>query len=481
MSIIIGLDIGTSAVKAALIDAQQVVVAEAAQHIKTTYPGEGLVEQNPYDWIVSAKAALADLKQQNAKLFAQCTAIGLSGQMHGAVLLDANDKPLRPAILWNDSRAAYQASKLQREQPALADQAGVICMASFVAPKFLWLQQHEHQTVQNLRHLLLPKDFIRLWLTGERATDMVDAAGAWLLDERERSWSREILAAVNMDERVLPRLLEGNAISGSLRRQVADELGLPSDIPVVAGCGDAAAGGIGLGAIAENEAFVSLGTSCQLFITRTRYEPQIDAAVHTYAHGLPGRWFQMAALLNGASVLSWWSGITGKEPSELLTEVEAIQNQHSNVFFLPYLSGERTPHNNPNLRGSFHNLGASTSRADLTKAVIEGVAFSLADARQAVRLHRSQTESLGLVGGGAQSNLWAQMIADVVGLPIIRYAGSRSGPAFGAARLARMAVEDRSITQICFKPAVDHIFEPDSDAADAYREQLGKWRSYYET
>lgn len=478
MSTIIGLDIGTSSIKAVLVDSQQNIVAEASHHVKTNYPKEGCAEQNPFDWIESTTLALAELKLKAADKFKAVVAIGLSGQMHGAVLLGADDKPLRPAILWNDSRAAKEASETQKQYPKLAEQAGVKCMANFVAPKLLWLEQNEPHHHQNLRHLLLPKDFVRRWLTGEYVTDMVDAAGAWLLDQRTRCWSNDILNACGIQERVLPRLLEGPEISGLLRQTIADELGLPSGIPVVAGCGDAAAGGIGLGSIDENEAFISLGTSSQLFITRTKYEPQIESAVHTYAHGLPGRWFQMAAMLNGASVLSWWSNITGKEPSVLLKEVEDVGQENSSVFFLPYLSGERTPHNNPNLRGSFHGISANTSRAELTKAIIEGVAFSLADARDAVRLHRSQTHSLGLVGGGAQSDLWAQILAHVVGLPLVRYKGSRSGPSFGAARLARMAIEGRDASAICFKPEIEKVFEPSVEMSAQYRERLSYWRSF---
>jgi xylulokinase len=480
MSTVIGLDIGTSAVKAVLVDSQQRIIAEAAQHVKINYPKEGCAEQNPDDWIESAISALAELRSKSPDEFSRSSAIGLSGQMHGAVLLGADCKPLRSAILWNDSRASKEAAQMQAQHPHLAQQAGVQCMASFVAPKLRWLEQHEPHHVKSLRHLLLPKDFIRFWLTGELATDMVDAAGAWLLDQHARCWSKDILNAFSIEERVLPRLLEGNEISGALQSAVAQEIGLPSGIPVVAGCGDAAAGGIGLGYIEENEAFISLGTSSQLFITRTRYEPQIESAVHTYAHGLPGKWFQMAAMLNGASVLSWWANVVGKEPSVLLKEVEDVGHERSSVFFLPYLSGERTPHNNPNLRGSFHGIAANTSRPELTKAIIEGIAFTLADARDAVRLHRSQTHSLGLVGGGAQSDLWAQIISDVVGLPIVRYQGSRSGPAFGATRLARMAIEGRELSRICIKPEIDRVFEPDPESCDRYREKLSHWRSFCE-
>jgi xylulokinase len=480
MKTTIGLDVGTSAIKAILLDEDHRVLAESSCEIAINHPSDGYSEQSPDIWVSGVRRALSDLKHKAAEHYARCQAIGLSGQMHGAVLLGLDDNPLRPAILWNDNRAAQQAAQIQQSHPQLAWSAGVLCMSSFVAPKLQWIRQVEPETIKLLRHLVMPKDYVRLWLTGQHATDMVDAAGAWLLNQQERKWNSDILGALDIDERILPELYEGSEISGTIRQEIAQELGLNVGLPVIAGCGDAAAGSIGLGAINENDAFISLGTSCQFFVTRAKFEPQIDAAVHTYAHGLPGLWFQMAAMLNGASTLSWWSNITGTDTAALVKEVVGTAQNSSRILFQPYLSGERTPHNNPDLRGAFHGLSSQTDRAEMTRSILQGVAFTLVDGCEAVRFNGKNTEHIGLIGGGAQSNYWAQLIADVLGVPIARYKGSRSGAALGVARLARFAVLGGDLKSAFPKPEIDTVFEPDMANTGMYKEQLFRWRSLLE-
>lgn len=382
---LLGLDIGTSAVKAVLVGEDENVVAEASAPLATTQPKSGWSEQNPDDWLTATEIVLASLKGSAPVAFGDIRALGLSGQMHAALLLDGTDRPIRPAILWNDGRATAECAALEAEVPNLPMIAGVIAMPGFTAPKLRWLRDHEPEAFWRTRRILLAKDYVRLKLTGEAATDMSDAAGTLLLDEARRDWSDAIIAACGLARTAMPRLLEGSAPSGMLRREILSGWGIEHDVVVAAGAADAAAGAIGIGAISEGDNFISLGTSAQLFVTRDRYEPKPATLIHAFAHALPSRWFEMAAMLNGAIVLDWTTRLFGEpDIGALIARVEARFRGPSPVIFLPYLSGERTPHNDAEARGVFFGIDALTSREDLIQAVLEGVAFSFMDARLAL-------------------------------------------------------------------------------------------------
>ena len=316
MSTFLGIDVGTSAVKAVLVDGAQAVLAEAEVTLSVQRPQPLRSEQDAESWWEAVQAAVAALRQAAPADFAGVAAIGLSGQMHAAVLLDAQDRPLRPAILWNDGRALQEAEELAADA-ALARTLGVVAMPGFTGPKWLWLRRHEPEIVRVTRTVLLPKDFIRLKLTGERATDMSDAAGTWWLDEAARDWSDAALAATGAERALMPRLVEGSAASGRLRGAIAARWGLEAGIPVAGGAGDVAAGAVGLGAIEEGGAFVSLGTSGQLFATTADYRAAPETLVHAFCHALPGRWFQMAAMLNGASCLAFASRFSRRRNPDL--------------------------------------------------------------------------------------------------------------------------------------------------------------------
>lgn len=477
--IFLGIDLGTSALKAVLVDEAEAILADASVPLRTATPRPGWSEQNPEDWWRALEAAIGRLRDARPDALSRVRAIGLSGQMHGAVALDAAGEPMRPAILWNDGRATAECDMLTAAVPDIERVAGVVPMPGFTAPKLLWLKGHEPEHFARIAKVVSPKDFLRLRLTGEIATDMSDAAGTLWLDQARREWSDAILAASGLTRNQMPRLVEGSAASGSVRPEIAKGLGLASPVIVAGGAGDAAAAAIGIGAVEDGDAFVSLGTSAQFFVTDDRYRPQPKTLLHAFAHALPKRWFRMAAMLNGASCLDLLTRLTGDDVASLLSRAEAQYRGPSRLLFLPYLSGERTPHNDPLARGVFVGLDHDCGPAELTLAVLEGVAFSLLEARELLELSGVRLASVAAVGGGARSRLWMQMLSNVLGLPIVRYRGSEIGPAFGAARLARIAVTSEPALSVCAKPPVLDVLAPDPALTAAYAERFEKHRALY--
>ena len=481
MTVTLGLDLGTSALKGLIIGEHQAVLAEAEAPLSLSRPQPGWGEQQPEDWWQATLTVAAALKAHNPAAWADVAAIGLSGQMHGAVLLDRRGSAVRPAILWTDARAAAEAEELNRMLPQIGAIAGVPAMASFVAPKLLWLARHEPETFAAFATLLLPKDYLRFKLTGNYATDMCDAAGSLLLDERSRTWSPAILESLRLDPGKLPRLYEGSEITGQLTASAAELLGLKCGLPVAAGAGDAAAGAIGLGAVNDGDAIISLGTSSQYFITTASYRPAPADLIHAFAHGLSDRWFQMAALLNGASVLTWVAGVLGRNDiGELLREAEAAFAGPSNLLFLPYLMGERTPHNDPQARGMLYGLSPATSATEIVQAVLEGVALSLADAQACLRHAGSDPAAISVTGGGSRSAFWMRLLAAILDKPLQIRDGAEKGPAFGAARLARMALTGETAAQVCTPAPLRFTIAPDPTLAAAYAGRLTRFRAAYQ-
>lgn len=476
----LGIDIGTSAVKAVLVDEEGAVLAEAAAPVPVRQPKPGWSEQDPDDWWRATEAAVAAVRRAAEGAFSGIGAIGLSGQMHGAVVLDAADRPIRPAILWNDGRASAECAALEAAVPDLAQIAGVVAMPGFTAPKLLWLRAHEPDSFARIARVLLAKDHVRLKLAGSFATDMTDAAGTLLLDEAARAWSEPVAAACGLLPANLPQACEGPEPTGTVRPAVAAAWGLTGPVVVAAGGGDAAAGAVGIGAIDDGDAFISLGTSAQFFVTRDRYEPKPETLVHAFAHALPGRWFEMAAMLNGASVLDFAARLFGAgDIGALLDRLETRFAGPSPVLFLPYLSGERTPYNDPDVRAAFAGLDTGTSVEDLLQAVLDGVVFSLMDAQRALGSAGLNVTSLAAVGGGARSRFWLRLIASGLGLPIRVHAGADKGPAFGAARLGRMAATGESAAAVCVKPATVAVVEPDKALGEGYAARFPRYRALY--
>lgn len=469
----LGIDVGTSAVKAVLMTPDGTITDDATVPLTCQSPHPGWSEQDPYAWwqaVIDACAALPDL--------AAVAGVGLSGQMHGAVCLDADHTPIRPAILWNDGRAQAQCAAILAQMPDIGQRAGVNPMPGFTAPKLAWLAEHEPQTYRRIRHVLLPKDYIRLKLTGTLATDMTDAAGTLWLDQAQRAWSGALCAVSRTDEAWLPICAEGTAVAGTISASGAGALGLRAGVPVAAGGGDAAAGAVGIGAVETGAAFLSLGTSGQLFVVTDAYRPAPEVALHAYAHCVPERWFQMAAMLNGASPLQWWAGTVGQPIPALLTEAKAYGTARVPLF-LPYLTGERTPHNDPHIRGTFYGLDNSTSQAAMTQAVLDAIAYSFCDARDALTAAGTVLEAPAVIGGGARGDHLLQTIADALGVGLRRYGDAQTGPAFGAARLAMVASGAGTLADITPPTQIDRHFIPNSTETTRHAERLTRYRDLY--
>lgn len=479
MAHFLGIDVGTSAVKAIVVDERQAALAEVDVPLTISRPHELWSEQDPEAWWQAVQSAVDRLSAMLPSALADIRGIGLSGQMHGAVLLDEGLRPLRPAILWNDGRSHREAEELGAKHPGLARAMGVIPMPGFTAPKLLWLARHEPDTFRAVKKVLLPKDYIRLKLTGECRSDMSDAAGTWWLDQAARDWSDEALAATGLLPSQMPDLVEGSQASGILRREVADRWGMRSDVVVAGGAGDAAAGAVGLGAIEDGAAFLSLGTSGQLFVTTREFSPAPETLIHSFCHAVPERWFQMAAMLNAASCLAWAASCLHADIGEVLHESEAAYRRPASVLFLPYLAGERTPHNDPYARGVFFGLSPETRRSDLVQAVLEGVAFSFADAKTCLEQAGTPLTQAGLIGGGSRSPYWTRILANVLNVPLSRYAGSDKGPAFGAARLARLAATGEAPSAVCTRPAVVETVEPERQLVEMYAPRIEAFRRLY--
>ena len=475
----LGLDLGTSAVKAVLVDDAQRVIAQAEAALSVQRPRPLWSEQHPDDWWRATESAVAALRRAQPAALGAVRGIGLSGQMHGATLLDAADRVLRPAILWNDGRAGAECAELEVRAPRLRTIAGNAAMAGFTAPKLLWVAAHEPEIFRATARVLLPKDWLRLRLTGEHVAEMSDAAGTLWLDVGRRRWSAELLAACGLDERAMPRLVEGSQPSGRLRREVAEAWGLPAGAIVAGGGGDNAAGAVGVGVVRPGDAFLSLGTSGVYFVAGDRFAPAPERGVHAFCHCLPAAWHQMAVILSAASCLSWVTAVSGADDeAALLAEVEAA-DRDPRVLFLPYLSGERTPHNDPNATGAFVGLTHATSRADLGRAVLEGVAFALADGQDALLASGTAIERVSVIGGGARSRFWGRLLATALGRPLHYHAGGELGPAFGAARLARLAVDEEAVDAVCTTPPLAAIVEPEEKWRQSVRQRRQRFRELY--
>ncbi len=401
--------------------------------------------------------------------------IGLAGQMHGAVLLDARGAVLRPAILWNDVRAVAECAELEAAFPGLREVTGNLAMPGFTAPKLLWVRRHEPEAFARLRTVLLPKAWLRYRMSGEMIEEMSDASGTLWLDVGARDWSDAALAATGLTRAAMPRLVEGNAPAGTLHPGLAARWGMARPPILAAGAGDNAAGAVGLSAIRPGDAFVSLGTSGVLFAVTDRFRPYPQAAVHAFCHALPGTWHQMGVTLSAAASLAWWAGVTGRDESELLAEMDA--RHPSPVVFLPYLGGERTPHNDGAIRGAFAGLSHQTDRAALTLAVLEGVAFSLRDCFDALAASGTRIDSAYVIGGGSRSRAWIAIVAAALGIPLHRLAAGEHGAAFGAARLARMAARAEAPEAVCTPPARAETITPDPALTETCTRRLARYRA----
>ena len=472
----LGIDLGTSGLKALLVDGAEKVVDSITLPLKVQRPRPGWSEQHPQSWWRACEMALDAMRARSPEALAAVGAIGLSGQMHGAVLLDRHDVVLRPCILWNDLRSSAECHALEEAVPDLQAVTGNLAMPGFTAPKLLWVRRHEPDIFAATARVLLPKAWLRLCLTGEAIDDMSDASGTLWLDVRRRVWSSEMLAATGLTAAAMPTLVEGSAPAGRLRRDLAARWGMATAPVVAGGAGDNAGGAISLGAVRAGDAFVSLGTSGVLWATTEEFRPYPAQTVHSFCHTLPGLWHQMGVTLSAAASLAWWAHVTGRGEEELLAEIDLSSGRPSEALFLPYLSGERTPHNSTSLRGAFAQLSHATDRAAMTQALLEGVAFSLRDCLDALTASGTIIEEADVIGGGSRSAAWTQILATVLDRPLHRLADGEHGAAFGAARLARLALTGEDPAAVCTRRPRLETFLPDVSLRDAYSARLQAFR-----
>lgn len=475
----IGIDIGTSGVKVVLLSEQQQVIDVYTEKLNVSRPHPLWSEQDPTDWWNAVDRAMLAMKMRHD--LSSVKALGITGQMHGATLIDKHQNVLRPAILWNDGRSAKQCRELETIVSNSRQITGNLMMPGFTAPKLKWVQENEPDIFKQIDKVLLPKDYLRLLITGEFATGMSDAAGTLWLDVAKRDWSTELLAACGLNCTNMPRLFEGNQITGHVLSDIAVRWGI-SAVPVVAGAGDNAAGAIGVGLYRSGQAMLSLGTSGVYFAVSDGFLSNTENAVHSFCHALPNTWHLMSVTLSAASCLDWVCQLTGiQSVLQLLLDVESTPPPETPVWFLPYLSGERTPYNNPDAKGVFWGLTHQHNRTDLARAVLEGVSFALADGMDVLHDTGLKPDQVIIIGGGARSPYWRQMLADISGQTLEYRTGGEVGPALGAAKLAQIALSPNiSLADLCPELPLEHTHYPNRDKHIAYAEQRKTFKALYQ-
>lgn len=475
----IGIDLGTSGVKVILLGEQGEVLASKTESLSVSRPHPLWSEQDPEHWWQATDKAMKALSEQHS--LSQVKALGIAGQMHGATLLDSQQQVLRPAILWNDGRSGAECALLEAAVNDSRQITGNLMMPGFTAPKLLWVQRHEPEVFAKIDKVLLPKDYLRLRITGEFASDMSDAAGTMWLDVAKRDWSDVLLNACHLRREQMPALFEGSEITGTLKAEVAEAWNMPA-VPVVAGGGDNAAGAVGVGIVEANQAMLSLGTSGVYFAASEGFLSKPESAVHSFCHALPNRWHLMSVMLSAASCLDWAAKLTGLETvPALVTAAEQANEEADVVWFLPYLSGERTPHNNPQAKGVFFGLTHQHGPAELARAVLEGVGYALADGMDAVHSCGITPKSVTLIGGGARSPYWRQMLADISGQILDYRTGGDVGPALGAARLAQIALSpEKPLTSLLPPLPLEQQHQPDSARHHLYTERRKVFKQIYQ-
>ena len=474
----LGIDIGTSAVKAVLVDEAGAVVAESRTPLAVSRPRPLWSEQEPAEWWAAVNTAVAQLDPAPRR---RVQAVGLSGQMHGAVLLDKARQVLRPAILWNDGRCAAECQELLEREPRAQALTGNPILPGFTAPKLGWVRKHEPEVWQALDLVLLPKDYVRLRMTGEAVSDLSDASGTLWVDVGARAWSPEMLAASELDIPHMPRLVEGTEQTGRLRPELAEAWGMDR-VPVAGGGGDNAAGAVGVGVVHDGDAMLSLGTSGVIFAATESFRPNVGGAVHAFCHALPGLWHQMSVMLNAASCLDWTASLTGRAGVEaMLADLETSGLTDTPEIFLPYLTGERTPHNDPLATGVFFGLNPSTDPRALALATLQGVAMGLADGLDVLEAAGTKLDAISVIGGGSRSPFWGRILASALGKPLVYREGGDLGPSYGAARLARLCLGKDSIDDVCTAPPIRAVVEPDRAMTDLLAIKRERFQRLYQT
>lgn len=479
----IGVDLGTSAVKLLLMEGSGEIKKIVSREYDLSFPHPGWSEQKPEDWFTQTMDGLKELLDGADK--SQVAGISFGGQMHGLVILDKDDNVIRPAILWNDGRTTEETDYLNNVigKDKLSEYTANIAFAGFTAPKILWVKDKEPENFARIAKIMLPKDYIAYKLSGVHCTDVSDASGMLLLDVKNRKWSKEMLDICSVKEEQLPKLFESYETVGDILPAIADELGLPHNVKIVAGAGDNAAAAVGTGTVGDGACNISLGTSGTVFISSSKFGVDDNNALHSFDHA-DGSYHLMGCMLSAASCNKWWEeDIIGTE--DFVTEQKAITEDklgRNHVYFLPYLMGERSPHNDPLARGTFIGMTMDTSRADMTQAVLEGVAFALRDSLEVARSLGIDLKRTKICGGGAKSPLWKKMIANICNIKV-DVIESEQGPGMGGAMLAAVACGEYASVQAAADAIVKVVdtVEPDPELVALYEERYQQFKLIYPT
>ena len=480
----IGIDLGTSGVKTILIDYNQDILATAHSALTVQSPQDGFNEQDPHSWIKATEICLAELKKQKSKEFSNTTSIGISGHMHGATIIDDQGKVIRPCILWNDTRAFKECEEFENQDFDVRNISGNIAMPGFTAPKINWLIKNESENFKKISKVLLPKDYLRYYLTGEFFSDMSDASGTLWMDIMKRQWSEQLLAISKLNINHMPKLVEGNQEAGMLSSKLKEKFNFNKNVIVVGGAGDNAASAAGLGVIEENQSFISLGTSGVFFTPTSNFLMNTKDAVHSFCHCLPNKWHLMSVMLSASNCLDWICSLTGNKISDALKNIENYSSNLENIFnapyFLPYLSGERTPHNDPHARGSFHYLKTTTDKSAMQYAVLEGISFGIFDGFNSIQSVNQKFDDIFVVGGGSKSSYWLNLLSSILNRKLSICEQSEFGAALGVARLAMFAdkqVEDKN--SIIKKINIKKSFIPSEKNISSLEKRYLIWKELY--
>lgn len=477
----IGIDLGTSAVKLLLMDGSGKICNIVSKEYPLYFPRPGWSEQNPEDWYAQTMAGLKELIKDIDKN--QVGGISFGGQMHGLVILDENDDVIRPALLWNDGRTKEECDYLNEVigKETLSKYTANISFTGFTAPKILWIKNKEPQNFAKIKKIMLPKDYIAYKLSGVHCTDVSDASGMLIFDVKNRCWSKEMIDICGIKEEQLAKVYESYEVVGNVTDEIAKELEIPNTVKIVAGAGDNASAAIGTGTVGDGRCNISLGTSGTIFISSKNFGVDSNNALHSFDHA-DGNYHLMGCMLSAASCNKWWS-------EEILNTKDYAKEQEgitklgeNNVYFLPYLMGERSPHNNPNARGTFIGMSMDTSRSDMTQAVLEGVAFALRDSLEVAKSLGINIERTKICGGGAKSPLWKKIISNVLNLKVDMIE-SEEGPALGGAILAAVACNEfESIEDAVNKLVkVTETIEPEKELVEKYEDRYNKFKKIYPT
>ena len=480
----IGIDLGTSSVKMILIDHQQKIITSAHSNLSVQSPKDGYNEQDPKQWIKATEDCFNQLSKNSFKEFINTTSLGISGHMHGATLIDIRGEVIRPCILWNDTRSFKECEEFEDQDYDVRLISGNITMPGFTAPKINWLKNNEPENFKKIYKVLLPKDYLRFYLTGEFFSDMSDASGTLWMNIKDRKWSGKLLSASYLEEKHMPKLVEGNEETGTLKTSLKKKFKFNNNIIIVGGAGDNAASAAGLGIVEKNQSFISLGTSGVFFTPTTSFLSNTDDAVHSFCHCLPNKWHLMSVMLSASNSLDWICSITENSIEDALKNAEKFFIYQKNIcnapYFLPYLSGERTPHNDPHVRGSFHYLKTTTNKISLQYAVLEGISFGILDGVNSIGSINKNFDDILMVGGGSKSIFWLNLLSSILNRKLSVCEQSEFGAALGVARLA-MFVDKNIVNKenIIKKINITKTFHAENDKIDTLQKRYEVWKNIY--